>query len=291
MEDEKKLVQWRLMHGGSCNQLEKMVNPNSRWGPQKNFPSLFALIEHPLQGLILFDTGYSEHFFTASNEYPYRLYRKITPVFFQPEQSALHQLQMLGYSATDISHLILSHLHADHIAGLKDFPQATIWVHPAAWKNIVNARGVNALRKAFLPDLIPSDIEARLKWIDEPLATPLGLSFTPFSQGYDLFQDSSLIAVNLPGHAIGQIGLFFWSQPSQPIFLIADCCWDQIAFQDLIYPHRLTSLLHANYSVYKQSLQKVHQYHCAHPKTEIIPSHCLTTWETYQQKMKEAKTW
>ncbi len=51
----------------------------------------------------------------------------MTPVYFDPAQSLVTQLREQGYVNRDIHGLILSHFHADHIAGLRDFSDLTLF--------------------------------------------------------------------------------------------------------------------------------------------------------------------
>ena len=44
------------------------------------------------------------------------------------EETALHQVQALGFSARDVRHIILTHLDFDHAGGLEDFPEARVHV-------------------------------------------------------------------------------------------------------------------------------------------------------------------
>ncbi|SHE80707.1 Metallo-beta-lactamase superfamily protein [Seinonella peptonophila] len=271
-------VRWHLLHGGSCVQYEKMVFPKERGLRKKIFPSLFSLIEHPTYGPILFDTGYSAHFLQATKQFPNRLYSLVTPVSFSAEQSALVQVERLGFQAKEIGTIILSHLHADHIAGLKDFSNASIWVHRSAWSSIQLKSKLAALRMGFLPDLLPDTIEDRLQLIDATFQIQLPAEYAPFKQGYDLLGDGSLIAVDLPGHAHGQIGLLIQTFDHGMVFLIADCCWDRASYEKILYPHRLTRILHANHTAYINSLHMVNQFAVQHPQAEIVPSHCQSTW-------------
>ncbi|MFN6077221.1 MAG: MBL fold metallo-hydrolase, partial [Fluviicola sp.] len=89
------------------------------------FPAFCALIQHPELGNIVFDTGYSEHFFNATKNFPNRIYRWVAPVTFTKGDSAKDQLESkMGISGEYIDYVIVSHFHGDHIGGLKDFPNA-----------------------------------------------------------------------------------------------------------------------------------------------------------------------
>lgn len=43
-------------------------------------------------------------------------------------ETALHQIQRLGYKPEDVRHIVQTHLHLDHAGGLSDFPHAQVHV-------------------------------------------------------------------------------------------------------------------------------------------------------------------
>jgi glyoxylase-like metal-dependent hydrolase (beta-lactamase superfamily II) len=44
-------------------------------------------------------------------------------------ETALRQIQGLGFDPADVRHILLTHLDLDHAGGLSDFPEATVHVH------------------------------------------------------------------------------------------------------------------------------------------------------------------
>lgn len=90
----------------------------------------------------------------------------MTPVYFDPAQSLVTQLRKQGYVNRDIHGLILSHFHADHIAGLRDFSDLTFICSGDGWHKTRELRGVAALRQAFIPGLIPENFESSLQFIE-----------------------------------------------------------------------------------------------------------------------------
>lgn len=45
------------------------------------------------------------------------------------EDTAIRQVERLGFSAEDVRHVVVTHLDVDHAGGLPDFPHATVHVH------------------------------------------------------------------------------------------------------------------------------------------------------------------
>ncbi|MBQ8206575.1 MAG: N-acyl homoserine lactonase family protein [Bacilli bacterium] len=89
-----------------------------------NTPFYGVLIDHPTAGLILYDTGDPD-----KNNWPEAL-RPLCDVVDEPGKNIVDQLALLGYKVEDVKHVIVSHMHIDHIGGLHYFEKtATIYVN------------------------------------------------------------------------------------------------------------------------------------------------------------------
>ncbi len=307
------MIKLTLMEAGYCTHPEFMV---MRGGQRKSvrFPAICALLEHPKLGPILFDTGYTSRFFTETQQFPNSLYAKITPVYLDESKTARRQLETRGIAVEDVRHLIISHFHADHIAGLADFPHAQYIYFDQAYAAVRCKSSFGAVRAGFLPGLLPPDFEERSvsvksggspaqsgsvthasghgnalnsaegrahsKLRETPFSpnpsnlASLPAKYAPFDYGFDLFGDKSIIAVHLPGHAYGQMGLFLETQELGPVFLAADACWHSKAYRELIWPHPLANLALADPKAFRDTLTKLHLLHKNNPQITIIPSHC-----------------
>ena len=96
-------------------------------GPFGLIPCAAQLIETD-EGLVLIDTGYG----TEDVRYPHpRLslfMRSLLNIRFRMRETALRQIEALGYSARDVRHIVLTHLDFDHAGGIEDFPDARVHV-------------------------------------------------------------------------------------------------------------------------------------------------------------------
>ena len=107
-------VKVSIFAAGFCACPEHIAIQGGRWRNIR-FPAMFALLEHPRFGAILFDTGYSYRFFDVTRRFPERLYALMTPVTLHEQQLAVNQLAACGLKPADISHVIISHFHAESI--------------------------------------------------------------------------------------------------------------------------------------------------------------------------------
>ena len=264
---------YKFYAAGFCTHLECITLRGSSWSP-KTFPALCCLIKHPTQGYILYDTGYSDRFYQATKQWPFCLYRKITPVNLSPSEPLVEQLKNDGISPEDIRTIIISHFHADHIGGLRDFPRTKFICSQLAYDSVKGQKGMKALRKGYLAPLLPDDFEKRTSFSESFNSLRPDVAYTPFQEAYDLFGDGQLLGVPLPGHAHGQLGLIFGVRGEKPVFLVADSCWSSIAYKQNILPSRLTALVHDNWQDYKKTLSKIHSLSQMNPMIRIVPSHC-----------------
>ncbi|GAB3022756.1 MBL fold metallo-hydrolase [Oleiagrimonas citrea] len=267
-------LEWRAYEVGHCLHPECSVRKGGRWRMTR-FPALAFLIRHPQRGAVLFDTGYSEHFFSATEHMPERLYRTVTPPRLKDNESLLRQLQRDGIGADDIDAIVLSHLHGDHVGGLRDFPSSSIFCAREGWQDLQRRGRLAAVRKGLLHDLLPSDFPKRVRWIeDAPRAAMLPDAFAELAPGYDLFGDGSLTAIELPGHATGHFGLFFHSSDHEPVLLVADAVWSSRTLRDGVPPPAMVTSWLGDTDAYRTTLERLARLHRAWPQLRMVPSHC-----------------
>jgi glyoxylase-like metal-dependent hydrolase (beta-lactamase superfamily II) len=99
------------------------------------------------QGLVLVDTGFGLQDVQAP-------YSRLSPFFvrfnniqFDREDTAIAQIEQLGFSARDVRHIVLTHLDFDHAGGLEDFPEATVHVMQREWETVRERQGFIAHRR------------------------------------------------------------------------------------------------------------------------------------------------
>lgn len=266
-----------LRWAGSCRHPEAMVLSGAPWRPAR-FPALFGLLRHPRHGVMLFDTGYSERFHEATETFPQRLYRWLTPVELMPDGSAVEQLARAGIAPESVERIVLSHFHADHIAGARDFPKARFVASRQAWETVRGRGALRATAHGFLPQLLPADFEARTTLLEQQDFHSPGVG--AFDTSYDLFGDGSVRLIPLPGHARGQLGLLAHT-PAGRSFLVADAAWTTASFRNRIPPHRLAGLIFDDAAENDRTLQRLHALSVAEPDLDIVPSHCPRRFERW----------
>jgi len=271
-------IEFHLFKVGHCSHPECVTQRGGRWAAVR-FPALAGLLIHPQRGPMLFDTGYSDAFFTATTPFPERFYRWVTPVSLPREETLVMQLARHGYAPGDIRHLFVSHLHADHIAGLRDFPRAHFFALRAELDAMRRRSRIGALRRGFLPALLPRDFHHRLSFVEDLRRVTLPGSMKPFIDGFDLLGDGSVTGVALPGHSTGQMGILFREAGGRDVFLVADACWSLDAVRHDRPPTWIASQVFADRRTYLDTFRCLAQLLARRDDLLVVPSHCESTWK------------
>ncbi len=147
-------------------------------------PVSAALIRHQ-QGNVLFDTGCHPDVVDHAEARWGSLAKVMKPVMSAAE-TLLPSLSCVGLEPADIDIVVNSHLHSDHCGCNEFFRKATILVHA---RELEAASSATAEAAGYL----------RKDWdCGQPIETVTGER--------DLFGDSSVVLVPLPGHTPGTIG-------------------------------------------------------------------------------------
>lgn len=270
---------------GQCQHLECVAARGGRFS-MIDFPSCCGLIRHSTEGWILFDTGYADHFFNATQELPEKLYRIALPIKLNDEERLLAQLHCLGVYPEDIRWIIVSHYHGDHIAGLRDFPNAKFVASKKDTEDLQSLmqKKWRATLQGKLPKLLPDDYFQRLTYVEDLAERQLPVWMQPFSEAFDLLGDGSLLIVPLPGHSQGQVGLLMPDVQGRPVFLTADACWSMPACREGRLPSVLASLATADGKKFKDTFFKLQTLANRETDLQCLPSHCVPSWKEFNEQ-------
>jgi N-acyl homoserine lactone hydrolase len=186
------------------------------------------VVEHT-NGVVLFDTGQDHASVTDPCYFPDGpvglIYRRLARFEVSEDETLTAGLARLGYRPFDVTKAVISHLHQDHIGGVREIPHAELLVSAEEWRSLhrplAEARG-----------LLRHHIEVPgLKWSPVEFTALEDPRLAPFTTGRDVFGDGSLVLLPTPGHTHGSMSMLVRRQDATPLLLAGDLTYDVDAFE------------------------------------------------------------
>ncbi|WP_314424663.1 MBL fold metallo-hydrolase [uncultured Microbacterium sp.] len=182
---------------------------------RREFPAGVFLYDADDGRRVLFDTGYA----TAPwhTGWRGRVYRRLLPPNVAAVEDVAARLTADGVDPASVTHVVLSHLHPDHVGGVRRFPEATFVLSEGHERTLRAPR----VRTGVLPGLLPEWFARaeRVVLHDDAFqsTTVDGVEL----RAHDLLGDGSYLIVDLPGHADGHVGALVESR----VLLAGDAAW------------------------------------------------------------------
>ena len=200
------------MHRGEGTGLRRRAKI-LRKGPMGELVPIHAwLIEHP-EGLLLVDSGETH------------AVRNTTFAEFHVSRGDEldHQLEAADVAPADVKRVVLTHIHGDHVNGLRHLPNATVLANT---REIAVANSpMGRLQRAISRQPLPPGFDPRPITLDGP-------AIGAFATAKALTADGRVVAVSTPGHTLGHIAILV-VQPDHHVLLGGDTAYDQPQLQDL----------------------------------------------------------
>ena len=217
-------------------------------GPQVRIPSYAVLVEHD-DGLVLFDTGFDlEH---TNAVLPFELPEQTE------EQSVPRQLELAGFSVSDVTTLVNSHLHFDHVGGNKHFSGIPNVLHET---ELAQARDHEPFEFFGYSDKT---------WDHD------GAQFETISGDVELAK--GLWLFETPGHTVGHYSLLIsGDSDAKPMLFAFDVVYTQPALEKGIQPG-----FHIDPRAGVRSIARVKEI-AAERGTDVYFSHDMDAFETYK---------
>jgi glyoxylase-like metal-dependent hydrolase (beta-lactamase superfamily II) len=151
-------------------------------------------------GLVLVDTGYGLSDVARPHPRMSRVWRAMLNIRLREEETAIRQIQSMGFSPADVRHIVLTHLDFDHAGGLEDFCNATVHVMADEMDAAVRRSGYVARQRYR-----PMQMDGVRKWERYEAAGERWF-------GFDSVRDlkglpPEILMVPLRGHSEGHAGI------------------------------------------------------------------------------------
>jgi N-acyl homoserine lactone hydrolase len=210
------------------------------------------VIEHS-EGVFIIDTGENSNvndpdYFKSSGTFLNWFNRRVFKFEINREDEIDQQLLKLNIKPKDVKTVFLSHLHLDHIDGLRHFPENKILVNKIEWEKPYGN----------LPKLYPH-------WF-KPELINLTETYECFKNAYFLNNAKDIIAIHTPGHSNGHTSVLLKTDSCHILFA-GDVCYNQ---QQLLTNRHAG--VNKNNSKSKDTYNTIKEFAKSH-KTIFLPSH------------------
>lgn len=174
-------------------------------GPLGRIVCHCLLIETDAHGLVLVDTGYGLRDVAHPHRHPEpRItlpWRLMLNIRLHERDTAIRQIEALGFHASDVRHIVATHLDFDHAGGLEDFPHATVHVMQREYDDATGPRTGIVAQNRWRPRQLDDVHDWRT----------YGARGEPWF-GFDAVRDldgmpPEILMVPLPGHTWGHAGV------------------------------------------------------------------------------------
>ena len=217
-------------------------------GNPVRFPVYSVLVEHS-DGLFLYDSGFDKG--TVEEFLPFELPEQTD------EQTLPAQLEKCGFATSDVSAVINSHLHFDHVGGQRHLPDAVTWV------------GKEELRHA----LVPEPFE-RLGYADKVFHRPD--SAYRWLEGETIDFADGITLLFTPGHTVGHYSMLIEREGQRPILFCADVTYTRETWEK-----ELISGFHNDPTANYVSVRKLKQL-ASRTDAEVFFTHDMEAWNSYK---------
>lgn len=222
-------------------------------------PISVLLLEHPVQGLVLIDTGYGRRTLADENDYPGRLPSQLLGL--EMGRPAADAIADLGYVPDDVWHVVLTHGHMDHVGGIEDFPGADIHADEQEWAACMHPHRTHG----YIPDPYLGRDAIPVLWEDAP--------YGPFPRHADLFGDGSVVLLPTPGHTVGSM-MVLVNLAGGSVLYTGDVAWVDRNWQEPVPKGWLArALIEDDWRAGMDALWRVRAWSERHPELIVIAGH------------------
>lgn len=228
------------------------------------YPVPVFLVEHPSGGPFLIDVGYDPSIATDPAKTLGFMFGKLLTNHRLAAEGVPEQVGSRGVQPTQISEVVLTHLHLDHVSASAQWPQATF---------IVDRAELNAATRAGPGGPYVKRHLATIKnWREIDFAGPDAEPFESFARTIDLFGDGLVRLISSPGHSPGHQSVLLKLRDRYAL-IVGDAAMSTVELREPV----IDGIVFDQDS-YVRSGEEMRRFIRAHPDTLAIPSHDAELW-------------
>lgn len=231
------------------------------------YPVPVFLVEHPSRGPLLIDVGYDP---SVSDDPAQTL-----GVFFgkfamkhRVRGDVLGEVRSRGIDPAQVSTVLMTHLHLDHVSASGQWPNAEFAVDRVELATGLGWRGPGPYIRRHL--------ETIDRWRELDFNGPEAEPFETFARTIDFFGDGSVRLISSPGHAPGHQSVLL-QLGDRFALILGDAMMSTVELREPVIDG-----LMLDQDSYIRSGEEARAFMRAHPDTLAIPSHDAELWPTLE---------
>lgn len=180
------------------------------------------VVEHR-DSLILFDAGLdpaisdTDYISSALGRF---FLRRVFRFSIGANDALAQNLERLGLASGDVSKVVFSHLHFDHIGGVGEVPKAQLLVSTREWQQL-------SMPHPERDWILREHIELPgARWVQVDFSATDDPALSPFGVAHDLLGDRSLVLLPTPGHTPGSMSMLVRTPGRPPLLLVGDLTYE-----------------------------------------------------------------
>ena len=250
-----------LVTAESSGSLESFVVADGSWFTKRKLVHTAVLVTHP-KGDFLFDSGIGQDF-----EEQMSVFSFFEQQLFKIENvhPAKEQLAQENYDLSKLFAIIPSHMHWDHASGLEDFIEVPVWLQKVSHDEALHGEPPGFILSQY------DDSDLRWNYLDLTNS-----EYEGFSKTLDVFDDGSVVLVDLTGHTHGQLGMFLNLPSGERYFFIGDTTWSELGvIHNKPRPKFVDWMVgvDTDFELNSVVINQIHKLNIAKPNIVIVPAH------------------